>query len=74
MPLPGVQGERLKKESLAVTVGDKDIDALTRLSVTEELTWVGQLELTDQQHLIADRILKEINARLGFCSPWAWGT
>ena len=65
-PCPECRGKRLKKESLAVTVGDKDIDALTRLSVTEELTWVGRLELTDQQHLIADRILKEINARLGF--------
>ena len=65
-PCPECRGKRLNKESLAVTVGDKDIDALTRLSVTEELTWVGRLELTDQQHLIADRILKEINARLGF--------
>ncbi|MDR3999171.1 MAG: excinuclease ABC subunit UvrA, partial [Evtepia sp.] len=49
-PCPECRGKRLKKESLAVTVGDKDIDALTRLSVTEELTWGGRLELTDQQH------------------------
>ncbi len=65
-PCPTCKGRRLKKESLAVTVGEKDIDALTRLSVVEELAWVEKLELTDQQHLIADRILKEIKSRLGF--------
>ncbi|MCI9578591.1 MAG: excinuclease ABC subunit UvrA [Oscillibacter sp.] len=65
-PCPTCRGRRLKKESLAVTVGEKDIDALTRLSVLDELDWVEGLELTDQQHLIADRILKEIKSRLGF--------
>ena len=65
-PCPACKGRRLKKESLAVTVGEKDIDALTRLSVVDELAWVEQLELTEQQHLIADRILKEIKSRLGF--------
>ena len=65
-PCPDCKGRRLKKESLAVTVGDKDIDSLTRLSVVEELEWAERLELTEQQHLIADRILKEIRSRLGF--------
>nr|WP_326165006.1 excinuclease ABC subunit UvrA [uncultured Oscillibacter sp.] len=65
-PCPACKGRRLKKESLAVTVGDKDIDALTRLSVVDELEWVERLELTEQQHRIADRILKEIRSRLGF--------
>ena len=65
-PCPTCKGKRLKKESLAVTVGDKDIDALTRMSVVDELQWMDQLELTHQQHLIADRILKEIKSRLGF--------
>ena len=65
-PCPDCKGKRLKKESLAVTVGDKDIDALTRMSVVDELQWVDRLELTRQQHLIADRILKEIKSRLGF--------
>jgi excinuclease ABC subunit A len=65
-PCPDCKGRRLKKESLAVTVGDKDIDSLTRLSVVEELEWAEHLELTEQQHLIADRILKEIRSRLGF--------
>ncbi len=65
-PCPDCKGRRLKKESLAVTVGDRDIDALTRLSVVDELAWVDALTLTDQQRLIADRILKEIKSRLGF--------
>ena len=65
-PCPECKGRRLRKESLAVTVGNKDIDALTRLSVLDELEWVESLELTNQQHLIADRILKEIKSRLGF--------
>ncbi len=65
-PCPACKGRRLKKESLAVTVGDKDIDAVTRLSVVDELEWVERLELTEQQHRIADRILKEIRSRLGF--------
>ena len=65
-PCPECKGRRLKKESLAVTVGDKAIDELTHLSVLDELEWAEHLELTEQQHLIADRILKEIRSRLGF--------
>ena len=65
-PCPDCKGKRLRRESLAVTVGEKDIDAFTRMSVAEELNWVEQLELTEQQRLIADRILKEIRARLNF--------
>ena len=65
-PCPECKGRRLRKESLAVTVGGLDIDALTRRSVSDELDWVEHLTLTQQQHLIADRILKEIKSRLGF--------
>ena len=65
-PCPTCKGKRLRKESLAVTVGDLDIDAFTRKSVADELAWVEQLQLTEQQRLIADRILKEIRARLNF--------
>nr|WP_325297567.1 excinuclease ABC subunit UvrA [uncultured Dysosmobacter sp.] len=65
-PCPACKGKRLKKESLAVTVGDMNIHDYTQLSVTDELAWVERLELTHQQHLIADRILKEIKSRLGF--------
>ena len=65
-PCPECGGKRLRKEALAVTVGDLDIDAFTRKSVTEELAWVEQLQLSEQQRMIADRILKEIRARLTF--------
>ena len=65
-PCPTCKGKRLRKESLAVTVGGKDIDAFTRMSVADELKWVQELQLTEQQRLIADRILKEIRARLNF--------
>ncbi len=65
-PCPDCRGRRLKKESLAVTVGDLDIYQYTTMSVDEELAWVDKLELTEQQLRIAGRILKEIRARLGF--------
>jgi len=65
-PCPACKGRRLRKESLAVTVGDMDIHAFTELSVVDELNVVNGLKLTNQQMLIADRILKEIRNRLGF--------
>ena len=65
-PCPTCHGRRLKKESLAVTVGDLDIFSFTELSVTDELAWVDKLTLTEQQMRIAGRILKEIKSRLGF--------
>ena len=65
-PCPECGGRRLRKESLAVTVGGKNIHEFTTLSVLDELDWMDGLELTAQQSLIADRILKEIRSRLGF--------
>ena len=65
-PCKACRGQRLKAESLAVTVGDKNIYEVTCLSVEELLFWVEHLTLTDQQHLIGDQILKEIRARVGF--------
>ena len=65
-PCPACKGMRLKKESLAVTVGNMNIHDFTTMSVVDELAWMDKLELTNQQHLIADRILKEIRSRLGF--------
>ncbi len=65
-PCPECQGKRLKKESLAVTVGELNIDQYTRLSVTEALRYIEQLQLGPTQAMIADRILKEIRERLGF--------
>ena len=65
-PCPDCKGRRLRKESLAVTVGEKNIYEFTTLSVEDALLWLDGLHLTEQQMLIADRILKEIRSRLGF--------
>ena len=65
-PCPTCQGKRLKKESLAVTVGGLDIDTYCRKSVDEALEFIDQLELNPTQTMIAERILKEIKNRLGF--------
>ena len=65
-PCPTCQGRRLRRESLAVTVGGLDIDAFCRKSVTEALDFVEKLELSESQMMIAERILKEIQNRLGF--------
>ncbi len=59
-------GKRLRRESLAVTVGGIDIYALTCLSVKKLFDFIGELELTKTQHLIGDEILKEIRARVKF--------
>ncbi|MBE7009632.1 MAG: excinuclease ABC subunit A, partial [Ruminococcaceae bacterium] len=65
-PCPACQGKRLRKEALAVTVGGMNIADYTDKSVVDALDFVEQLELTEQQKLIGERILKEIRARLGF--------
>ena len=59
-------GMRLKKESLAVTVCDKNIYEITSMSITKLHSFIGDMELTPQQQLIGRRILKEIRARVGF--------
>ncbi len=62
-------GRRLKDEVLAVTVGGLSITEFTDLPVKQELEFIDSLELTGQQAMIADRIIKEIKSRLGFlCS------
>ena len=65
-PCPDCGGKRLKPESLAVTVGGINIDAFTRFSITEALDFLDHLQLTGQDAMIADQILKEIRSRLGF--------
>ena len=65
-PCPACQGKRLKMESLAVTVGGSSIYDFTTLSVVDALRFVEKLELTGNQLMIAEQILKEIKARLGF--------
>ena len=59
-------GQRLKKESLAVTVCGKNIHEITSMSIKDLCVFLEQMELTKQQHLIGDQILKEIRARVGF--------
>lgn len=59
-------GQRLKKTSLAVTVGDKNIYEMTNMSVKDMCVFLEKLELSEQQHYIGDQILKEIRARVGF--------
>ncbi len=66
VPCDECHGQRLSKESLAVTVGGINISAFCDKSVTEALEFVDSLELTDREKLIAAPILKEIKSRLGF--------
>lgn len=65
-PCPICKGQRLKKESLSVTVGDKNIAEVTNIPIKELGSHLDQLELTSQQHLIGDAILKEIKGRVKF--------
>ena len=65
-PCKECRGQRLKKESLAVTVGDKNIYEATAMSIIKLKKFIDELELTDVQLQIGEQILKEIKARLGF--------
>ena len=65
-PCPTCRGRRLKRESLAVTVGGLDIDSYCRKSVSDALAFMEHLELNPTQTMIAAQILKEIKNRLGF--------
>ena len=59
-------GQRLKKSSLAVTVADKNIYEITNMSVKDLVDFLEKMELTKQQLLIGEQILKEIKGRVGF--------
>jgi len=65
-PCPACKGARLKPESLAIRVGGKNIYEVTRQTVAESQRFFAGLELTERERTIAQQILKEINARLGF--------
>lgn len=65
-PCEECHGQRLKKTSLAVTVADKNIYEITSMSVKKLGSFLQEMELSRQQHLIGDQILKEIRARVGF--------
>ena len=59
-------GQRLKRSALAVTVGGKNISEITAMSITRLKEFLGTLELTETQQMIAGQLLREINARLQF--------
>jgi len=66
VPCRACHGARLKPESLAVTVSGKNIHELTGMSIKDTLEFIASMELSDREHLIAERLLKEIRSRLGF--------
>ena len=66
VPCPDCHGQRLKPESLAVTVGGESIYQFTTRSVTKALEFMEHLTLTPTQEMIAHQILKEIKSRLSF--------
>ena len=66
VPCPDCGGRRLKREVLAVTVGGLNIAEYCEKSVVKAIGFLHGVELTEMQHMIADRILKEIHNRLGF--------
>jgi excinuclease ABC subunit A len=63
---PSCKGARLKPEALAVTVGGRNIDELTRMSIEQLELFFRELSLTPRQEQIAHQIVKEVRARLGF--------
>lgn len=63
---PSCHGKRLKKQALAVTVGEENITDLTNLSINGMLDFLDRLELSERDHMIADAVLKEIRERLEF--------
>ena len=66
VPCPSCKGARLKPESLAVLVEGKHISEICNLSIGESAKFLAGLQLSDRDSMIAERITKEINARLGF--------
>ena len=65
-PCKTCKGQRLKKEALAVTVGEKNISEVTALSIRNLQEFLGNLKLTETQQLVGNQVLKEIRARVGF--------
>ena len=63
---PSCKGRRLRPEVLAITINNKNISEVTEMSITEIQKFFNSLELTERENMIAERILKEINARIGF--------
>ncbi|HLM07286.1 MAG TPA: excinuclease ABC subunit UvrA [Blastococcus sp.] len=66
VPCPVCHGTRLKPEILAVKLNDRSIADVTSLSIGEASEWLNSLELAERERAIADRVLREIQARLSF--------
>jgi excinuclease ABC subunit A len=66
VPCPVCHGTRLKPEILAVKLGGRSIAEVTSLSIGDASQWLGALELGEREKAIADRVLREIQARLSF--------
>jgi excinuclease ABC subunit A len=66
IPCRSCKGARLKPETLAVTVGGLNIAQLTDRSIRDTLAFIDTVELSEREHMIAERLMKEIRARLGF--------
>ncbi|HAJ77863.1 MAG TPA: excinuclease ABC subunit A, partial [Clostridiales bacterium] len=66
MPCEGCHGQRLNREALSVKIGDKNIFEVTDMSIAKIKEFLSNVELTEEQKIIAKDVLKEINARLDF--------
>ena len=66
VPCPSCSGARLKPSSLAVTVGERSISDVCDMPIGESAKFLAALKLSDRDRMIAERVTKEINARLGF--------
>ena len=65
-PCPKCHGQRLNEQALSVRVGDKNIMQFTAMSVTQALTWLDHLKLSEEKTKIAEMVIKEIRSRLQF--------
>ncbi|MCR4787283.1 MAG: excinuclease ABC subunit UvrA [Lachnospiraceae bacterium] len=65
-PCQECNGQRLRKESLAVTISDRNIHEITSLSVRELLDFLNGMELSEKQRFVGEQVIKEIKARVGF--------
>ncbi len=65
-PCESCRGARLRPEALAVTIADKNIDAVCKMTIREAADFFAALPLAERQRAIADRVVREIDSRLGF--------
>jgi len=66
VPCPACGGHRLKPSSLAVTIGERSISEVCDLSIGESAKFLAALEMNEREKIIAERVIKEINARMSF--------